>query len=54
MNKDHEKRKHFSFNQRNLNEIVVRFDFLFDYNARQIKIFVDDKFDKIHSFRHFR
>jgi hypothetical protein len=34
-------------------EIVVQFDFLFDYDARFAEIFVDDWFDKIHFFRHF-
>ncbi len=35
-------------------EIVVRFDFLFDYDAQQTRISVNDKFNKIHFLRHFR
>jgi hypothetical protein len=35
-------------------EIIMRFDFLFDYDAWFAKIFVNDRFDKIHFFRHFR
>jgi hypothetical protein len=35
-------------------EIVMRFDFLFNYDAQFTKIFVDDRFNKIHFFRHFR
>ncbi len=35
-------------------EIVMRLDLLFDYDAQFTEIFVDDRFDKIHSLRHFR